>query len=175
MQSLFRHKPKNHRGRATSREVWVFGLCDTSHSPALGVMCIVPNRSAQTLLPIIQQHVRTGSVIHSDEWAAYRRVQQLQPVSAVNHSLHFVDPATGVHTEHRVLLVLGEEALQENEGRPPVDDASIPGRVHVARASWEECPNCTCQSVQRYRSEVPPVDIHLPNPPVPPPLLYFFF
>ena len=83
-ESLFRHKPKNHRGRATSREVWVFGLCDTSHSPALGVMCIVPNRSAQTLLPIIQQHVRTGSVIHSDEWAAYRRVQQLQPVSAHN-------------------------------------------------------------------------------------------
>ena len=102
-ESLFRHKPKNHRGRATSREVWVFGLCDTSHSPALGVMCIVPNRSAQTLLPIIQQHVRTGSVIHSDEWAAYRRVQQLQPVSAhntVNHSLHFVDPATGVHTQN---------------------------------------------------------------------------
>ena len=24
-ESLFRHKPKNHRGRATSREVWVFG------------------------------------------------------------------------------------------------------------------------------------------------------
>ena len=155
-ESLFRHKPKNHRGRATSREVWVFGLCDTSHSPALGVMCIVPNRSAQTLLPIIQQHVRTGSVIHSDEWAAYRRVKQLQPVSA-----HNSEPLTALrrpghrcaHTEHRVLLVSGEEALQENEGRPPVDDASIPGRVHVARASWEECPNCTCQSAQRYRSE----------------------
>ena len=102
-ESLFRHKPKNHRGRATSREVWVFGLCDTSYSPALGIMCIVPNRSAQTLLPIIQQHVHCGTVIYSDEWAAYRRVQQLQPVSShstINHSLHFVEPATGVHTQN---------------------------------------------------------------------------
>ena len=42
-ESLFRHKPKNHRGWATTREVWVFGLCDTSHSTALGVMSIVPD------------------------------------------------------------------------------------------------------------------------------------
>ena len=102
-ESLFRHKPKNHRGRATTREVLVFGLCDTSHSPALGVMSTVPNRSAQTLLPIIERHVRQGSIVHSDEWAAYRRVQQLQSVNnhqTVNHSLHFVDPATGVHTQN---------------------------------------------------------------------------
>ena len=50
-ESLFRHKPKHHRGRATTNEVWVFGLCDTSQSPALGVMCIVPDCTAQTLPP----------------------------------------------------------------------------------------------------------------------------
>ena len=102
-ESLFRHKPKHHRGRATTNEVWGFGLCDTSVSPALGVMCTVPDRTAQTLLPIITRHVRPGSEVHSDQWAAYNSVQQLQPVSAhhtVNHSLHFVDPATGVHTQN---------------------------------------------------------------------------
>ena len=41
-ESIFRHKSKHHRGRATMNEVWVFGLCDTSASPALGVMCTVP-------------------------------------------------------------------------------------------------------------------------------------
>ena len=99
-ESLFRHKPKHHRGRATTNEVWVFGLCDTSQSPALGVMCIVPDRTAQTLLPIIRRHVRSGTEVHSDQWAAYNRIQQLQPVNnhqTVNHSL---DPATGVHTQN---------------------------------------------------------------------------
>ena len=92
-----------HRGRATRQEVWVFGMCDTSQIPALGVMEIVPNRAAVTLLPILQQHLRSGTTVHSDQWAAYNRTQQLPSVAThntVNHSLHFVDPATGVHTQN---------------------------------------------------------------------------
>ena len=81
----------------------MFGLVDTSTTPALGVMEMVPCRDAATLLPIIQQHVRPGTIIWSDEWAAYRRVQQLPSVSqhaTVNHSIEFVSPLTGVHTQH---------------------------------------------------------------------------
>lgn len=94
---------QHHRGRANPNPVWVFGMCDTSKTPALGVMRIVPSRDAATLLPIIQQHCRNGTIVHSDEWAAYNRVQTLGHVTqhqAVNHSLHFVDPATGVHTQN---------------------------------------------------------------------------
>ena len=78
-------------------------MVDTSHSPALGVMEIVSNRSAQTLLPIMQQHLRNGTTVHNDQWAAYNNVQQLPSVtqhSTVNHSLFFVDPTTGVHTQN---------------------------------------------------------------------------
>ena len=94
---------QNRRGCPPPQQVWVFGMCDRSHTPALGVMRIVPNRSATTLLPIIQQHVRSGSTVHSDEWAAHNCVQRLPSVGrhrVVNHSLHFVDPANGVHTQH---------------------------------------------------------------------------
>ena len=94
---------QHHRGRPPQQKNWVFGMCDISQSPALGVMRIVPDRSARTLLPIMQQHLRSGTTVHSDEWAAYSRAQQLTAVSThgvVNHSLHFVDPATGVHTQN---------------------------------------------------------------------------
>ena len=95
--------PQHHRGRGPRQDAWVFRMVDTSHTPALGYMEMVHSRNAATLLRIIQSHVAPGTTIHSDQWRAYSQVAQLPPVSThhtVNHSLHFVDPATGVHTQH---------------------------------------------------------------------------
>ena len=124
-ESLFRHKPKvrrsmvtiklyihtvtrhmyipqNHKGRAPASEVWVFGMVDVSQKPGLGYMEIVHTRDAATLLPIIAAHVAPGTEVHSDEWRAYNRVGSLPGIShsTVNHSLHFVDPSTGTHTQN---------------------------------------------------------------------------
>ena len=82
---------QNHRGRPPRQERWVFGLCDTSFDPALGYMELVPDRRAGTLLPIIQAHVKPGTIIASDEWRAYSNVGQPPNVAAhrtVNHSLN---------------------------------------------------------------------------------------
>ena len=76
-------------------------MVDPSQQTEVGYMDIVPQRNATTLLPIIQQHALPGTIIHSDEWSAYRRVQSLPNVvqhGIVNHSVTFVDPVTGVHT-----------------------------------------------------------------------------
>ena len=82
----------------------MFGLADdTSHSPATGYIQIVPDRTAATLLPIIQAHVLPGTIIHSDMWSAYRRVQSLPNVAShetVNHSIEFVHSVTGAHTQN---------------------------------------------------------------------------
>ena len=78
-------------------------MVDTSYTPGLGVMEVVATRDAATLLPIIQQHVRPGTIIWSDQWAAYNRVQHLASVAqheTVNHSIEFVNPTTGVHTQN---------------------------------------------------------------------------
>ena len=69
------------------------------------LMKLVNSRSAATLLPLIQAHVSSGTV-HSDEWSVYRRAS-LPNVSAydtVNHSIEFVNPTNGVHTQNVELL-----------------------------------------------------------------------
>ena len=81
----------------------MFGLVDTSHTPAFGYMEAVAHRNAATLLPIIQAHVAPGTVIHSDKWRAYRRAANLPNVAAhctVNHSVEFVNSVTGTHTQN---------------------------------------------------------------------------
>ena len=82
-------------------------MVDTIRTPALGFMQIVPNQQRVTLLPIIQAHILPGTIIHSDDYATYRTaVGQLPNVAAyhiVNHSLHFVDPVTGIHTCGKLL------------------------------------------------------------------------
>ncbi|KAF9744318.1 hypothetical protein NGRA_3576 [Nosema granulosis] len=101
-ESLFVHKVKYHRGRAPRRQVWVFGIVDTSTSPAIGYMRIVEDRSAATLLPIVQEVCLPGTIIHSDMWAGYRELSERTGFDhgTVNHRFNFVDPITGVHTQH---------------------------------------------------------------------------
>ena len=110
-------------------------MVDVSHSPALGYVQVVHQRDAATLLPIIQQHTKPNTEVHSDEWAAYNNVASLPNVSThktVNHSLHFKDPLTGV--QHRKLLVQDKNHAQAYEGLPSTSAPVVPRRVYVARA-----------------------------------------
>ena len=78
-------------------------MVDTSATPALGIVRAVPDRSAATLQSIIQQYVAPGTIVWSDEWAAYDSVSSLPNVAqhdTVNHSIEFVNPTTGVHTQN---------------------------------------------------------------------------
>ena len=64
-------------------------------------MAKVAKRVAATLLPIISQHVRPEKSFYSDEWAACHQLATTTGTVhlTVNHSLHFVDPLTGAHTQ----------------------------------------------------------------------------
>jgi hypothetical protein len=59
------------------------------------------DRSAATLIPIIQQWVIPGSTIHSDQWAAYNGLAGLGfNHRTVNHQQNFIDPVTDACTNH---------------------------------------------------------------------------
>ena len=98
-ESFFTRR-KNHQGRVLPQQ-WVFGgWCrETKES----FMYAVPDRSAGTLIPIIQASIRPGTNINSDMWRAYGGIAAMQGMGfnhlTVNHTLNFVDPQTGAHTQ----------------------------------------------------------------------------
>ena len=56
-------------------------------------MELVQDRSAATLLPIIQKYCLQGSIIYSDKWKAYQSLASLGYVHrTVNHSKEFTGP-----------------------------------------------------------------------------------
>ena len=94
-ESLFARR-KNNVGRVVPQQ-WVFGGFDTVTK--IGFLVEVPDRSAATLIPIIQQWIRPGSIIYSDCWLAYSQLNSLGYThQTVNHKRNFVDPKTGACT-----------------------------------------------------------------------------
>ncbi len=99
-ESLFSHKIKAHRGRSPRSQIWVFGIVEVGTGNFY--VEVVPNRSAEVLLPIIRRVVRSGSIVCSDEWAAYNNIQSNLNLEhrTVNHSIYFVDPVSGTYTQN---------------------------------------------------------------------------
>lgn len=94
-------KRKYHRGKRVEGQ-WCFGGIVRRENKDDPIHCfIVPveDRSRNTLLPIIKEYVKDGTTIYSDCWKAYDCLDDEGFVHySVNHSLHFKDPDTGVHT-----------------------------------------------------------------------------
>ena len=115
-ESCFGHKRKYSRGRCNKCTIWVFGIVDTSTSPGMGYMVAVEKRDIATLQPIIQTVCRPGTLLYSDEWAAYKSINDNLGFDheTVCHKDNFVDPLTGDHTQaiesywnkHKMLLKL---------------------------------------------------------------------
>ena len=95
-ESAFNKKNKHNRGTSSNTR-WVFGMVERRTGRCKFVY--VPNRSRDTLLPIIQRYVGQGATVYSDMWRSYWVLGSAGYIHRmVNHANSFVDRDTAVHT-----------------------------------------------------------------------------
>ncbi|KAH7826454.1 putative Uncharacterized transposase-like protein [Monocercomonoides exilis] len=87
---------KNRRGRR-KEQILLFGGVERLDGGKAGprFMMIVPNRTKETLLPIILEYIKPETIIMSDEWKAYECLNTYgYEHRTVCHKRNFVDPVT---------------------------------------------------------------------------------
>lgn len=94
-------KRKYHRGRQV-RTRWVFGGVERGTGRCFAE--VVENRSAATLLPLIEKWIAPGSRIVSDGWQAYNTIPEIQSNiythDIIVHQENFIDPNDAdIHTQ----------------------------------------------------------------------------
>ena len=118
---------------------------------------MVTRRDAATLLLIINRHVRPRSIIWSDEWRAYRRVQQLAPVTqhqTINHSIQFVDPVMVVHTQN--VESYWNRVKTKFKRMKGVQESMLPS--YLDEFMWRECHGRTATvALQNLCRDIAPV------------------
>ena len=79
--------------------MWVLGGVDRETGNCFLVPCPGNRRTAAVLIPVIERWILPGSIVYTDEWASYGGLTARGYTHDwVNHSIQFVDPVTGVHT-----------------------------------------------------------------------------
>ncbi|XP_071635498.1 uncharacterized protein [Temnothorax longispinosus] len=91
-------KRKYNRGRIIEGK-WIFGGYERDSTKIF--LVAVSDRTEKTLLEIIKEWILPGTTIMSDCWKSYNCLNNegFQHLT-VNHSMNFVDPDTGAHTQH---------------------------------------------------------------------------
>lgn len=97
-ESALGHTHKYNRGYIQGSGIkWVFGIIDTFTKKCC--LRLVPDRSRETLYPIITDNIICGTQINSDEAAVYFTLNQEGYIHhTVKHKDFYVNPTDGTHT-----------------------------------------------------------------------------
>lgn len=82
------------------KNVIVHGIAERSNAAKIGriTMDVIPNRKETTLIPRIEESVRRGSDVFTDELISYAALSVRYKHHTVNHSRTFVNAETKAHT-----------------------------------------------------------------------------
>jgi len=94
-----RHKNKkveNSQGRSFKDKTPVIGIIERK-----GVVRVIkiPDTKGETLQPIIEKHVEPGTIVNTDEWWGYHKLNDMYHHSVVNHGANqYVDGKAHTNT-----------------------------------------------------------------------------
>ena len=129
-------KRKNNVGRLLEQR-WVFGGVERRTNK--GFLQLVQDRTAGTLLNIIQNRIAPGSIIHSDGFASYNNIVNI-PVNppyqhlTVIHDQNFVDPVSGACTNR--VECYWKNAKRRFKAMLGVHNSMLPS--HLDEFMWRE-------------------------------------
>jgi transposase-like protein len=90
-------KRKYNRGHRVEG-VWILGMIEKTGQKRIRLLTL-ENRTKDGLLELIKQHVKQDTIIYTDGRKGYNGLNEyFSGHFVVNHSIHFVDPNTSVHT-----------------------------------------------------------------------------
>jgi transposase-like protein len=100
-ETMLNYRCKSHRGRSPSNRTDAICIVEVRSAICRVLAEVIHDKSASTLLPIIIRRVLSGSTIHTDEHASYRRLSGIGfSHYTVCHKYNFVNPQNGTHTQH---------------------------------------------------------------------------
>uniref|UniRef100_A0A6P7F9I0 Uncharacterized protein LOC114327708 n=1 Tax=Diabrotica virgifera virgifera TaxID=50390 RepID=A0A6P7F9I0_DIAVI len=126
-------KEENHRNHGERIDgPWLFGLKNRTDCRYF----FVERRDEETLVPIIQMEVASGSVINSDESPAYANLNELGfehwTTTTVNHQRHFMDPVSETHTQRNERSALDAKIIMKKMRGVPRQDL----QSHLNEYCW---------------------------------------
>ncbi|KRH93914.1 transposable element, partial [Pseudoloma neurophilia] len=95
-ESTFGNRKYNRGHRVEGQ--WVLGIVEKTKKRRINIIP-VEKIDSKTLTDIIRKYVHLLSIILTDKWKGYNELKKYyKDHKTVNHSKHFKDPETGVHT-----------------------------------------------------------------------------
>jgi transposase-like protein len=99
-ETMLNYKCKSHRGRSPSNRTDSLCIVEVRNGITRAFACVIPDKTASTLIPIICSQVASNSTIYTDEHRSYSTLRNFsyQHFSVV-HKYEFVSRSTGVNTQ----------------------------------------------------------------------------
>ena len=100
-ETMLNYKCKSHRGRSPTNRTDCLCLVEVGVKIERVYAVCIPNKKAETILPIICEQVVLGATVQTDEAACYKNLTKKGYIhGSACHKYNFVNKKTGDHTQN---------------------------------------------------------------------------